>query len=265
MRKTIQNGHTSLHTQYDGIGIDGFAFAYTIDPKALEDQAYAWENTVKNAPQSYPTQRQQQYWTMLPVRRVALTANDFALGAAKLSSNPAWRQAHSGWKRGDCEPMSGPGTDTGISFPESDRHFSAGRSYENAGNWTQAIGEYRSAVRFNPANAMAFDRLGVALTKNAQPQEATQQVRKAICLDNSNRDFHGDLAAAYSANGNAAGAIIEYQIALWFNPGNAQFHRDQLARPTYLHDGQRLAILLSNSGPGGRRFKSFSRPVFSST
>src|SRR3989442_6120947 len=144
----VRWAHELTHvSQYDGMGIDGFAFAYTLDPFSLESQAYSWESTVANAPQSYP-QPAQQYWTMSPVRRAPLTANDFALASARLSSNPAWRQAHSGWGREeDCRSMRGPGTDTGISIPDSDRHFNAGRSYENAQDWSRAVVEYREAVR----------------------------------------------------------------------------------------------------------------------
>ena len=90
--------HELTHvSQYDGMGIDGFAYAYTVDPMNLEGQAYAWQDTVQNAVTNPSIQPTQPYWAMQPVRRVALTAQDFINGAGRLTSNPAWVEAHSAW------------------------------------------------------------------------------------------------------------------------------------------------------------------------
>jgi tetratricopeptide (TPR) repeat protein len=227
--------HELTHvSQYDGMGIDGFAYAYTVDPMNLEGQALAWQNTVYNAVTHPSIQPTQPYWTMQPVRRVALTAQDFIVGAARLTSNPAWVQAHSGWRRGqDCNGMQGPGTDTGISYQDSDRHLSAGLDYESNQNWGMAIAEYREAVRTNPTNANAYDRLGVVLAKTGQAQFGVDNIKHAICLDTSppkHPGFRADLASAYSASGALNAAVNEYQLAIfWSGPQNPQLRRDLAA------------------------------------
>jgi hypothetical protein len=171
----------------------------------------------------------QRYQTMAPGARVSLTTNNFTAAITKVSSDPAWRQSHTGFGRGgDCNNFRVGGTDTGP-YPDiqaSDAHLSRGRNYEATQNWPTAITEYREAVRFNFANAVALDRLGVALTKGGQPQEAVQQIKKAICLDNSAPRFRGDLASAQVSNGDTNAAIIEYQIAIYFNQRNSQYHRE---------------------------------------
>lgn len=220
--------HELTHvSQYDGMGVDGFAFAYTLDPKALEDQAYGWEHTVKSAVENH--QVSQPYWTMAPGGRVSLTTNNFTGAIARVSSDPAWRQSHTGFGHGgDCDNFRVGGTDTGPypDIPTSDAHLNRGRNYEAAQNWPSAITEYREAVRFNFANAVALDRLGVALTKGGQPQEGILQIKKAICLDKSGPRFRGDLAAAQLSNGDVNAAIIEYQIAIYVNQRNPQYHRE---------------------------------------
>jgi tetratricopeptide (TPR) repeat protein len=225
--------HELTHvSQYDGMGIDGFAYAYTVDPMNLEGQAYAWQATVQNAVTNAATQPTRQYWTTQSVRRVPLTARDFVEGAGRLTSNPTWVQAHSAWGRGqDCDGMRGGGTDTGISYQDSDRHFSAGFGYESAQNWVMAVGEYREAVRINPANADALDRLGVVLTKTGQAQLGVAQIKHAICLDTSKPPKHlsyrADLASAYLASGALNAAVNEYQLAIfWSGPQNPQLRRD---------------------------------------
>ena len=73
--------HELTHvSQYDGMGIYGFSYAYTVDPMNLKGQAYAWQDTVQNALSNPSLQPTQQYWTMQPVRRVALTGQDFIVG-----------------------------------------------------------------------------------------------------------------------------------------------------------------------------------------
>lgn len=211
--------HELVHvSQYDSMGIDGFAFVYA-SPGAysLEKQAYDWQSTVQTAIQRGAVT--QTYWTMAPGARTTLTATDFSRAAARFLSDPAWKQSHSPWGAAqECFSILGPGTDTGISAQEAAPHFTSGQAYEQAQNWPGAVAEYREAVRLNHIDAWSFDRLGVALTHTGQADEGVLQIKKAVCLDKSQNSFRNDLARAFLQKGDPRQATLEYQLAVFRYP-----------------------------------------------
>lgn len=222
--------HELVHvSQYDSMGVDGFAYVYA-SPGAisLETQAYRWQDTVRSTPVVLqPTM--QVRWTVAPGTRVALKAEDFQRAIAKVTSDPQWRKLHTAWGQGqDCASI-GPGTDTGIMSSEAAAHYARGQAYEQAGKWTEAAAEYREATRLDFTKPLAFERLGIALTKIGQANEAVKQFKRAVCLDQSNDTFRRDLASALEKSGGASQAIVEYQHALYADPNSVTLHRDLAA------------------------------------
>jgi tetratricopeptide (TPR) repeat protein len=225
--------HELVHvSQYDSMGIDGFAFVYA-SPGAysLEKQAYAWQATVQNAIQSGAAL--QTYWTLAPGPRPPLPANAFSGAAARLLSDPAWAQAHRAMKSSantalNCDVIRGPGTDTGISLQASTDHLNRGSALEAQSNLQGAIAEYRQAVQANHTNALAYDRLGMLLVRTGQQAEGIQNLQKAVCYDESQASYRQHLASAANTVGVAVAPLLQYQFNVFHNPADYSY-RMQLA------------------------------------
>ena len=151
----------------------------------------------------------QSYVTTTLNNRLSLTKENFGDAAATFSSDPIWRQSHAGWGgEAECNNFRGGGTDTSVVVQDSNVHLERGGNYAAAQNWPNAIAEYREAVRLNYNNAVAFDRLGVALTRSGQALEGVQQIKKAICIDKTKPGFRGDLGSADLSVGDFRSAMI---------------------------------------------------------
>jgi tetratricopeptide (TPR) repeat protein len=218
--------HELVHvSQYDSMGIDGFAFVYASPGGiSLEKQAYDWQATVQSAVQRGVGA--QLYWTVAPGQRTPLAGNAFSTVASRFLSDPAWKQANQVNRASadlgaplDCDSIRGPGTDTGISFQESTNHLNQGSALEGSGNLSAAIAEYRQAVQANRTNAQAYDRLGILLVRTGQTTEGVTQLEKAVCFDASQASYRQDLASAQQATtSNPTSNFRQYQSDIFHNP-----------------------------------------------
>jgi tetratricopeptide (TPR) repeat protein len=232
--------HELVHvSQYDSMGIDGFAFVYA-SPGAysLEKQAYDWQATVQNTP--LISVGVQTHWTVAPGPRTPLPANAFALASSRLLSDPARMQTNK--SNGDggipqgCAGFPGlVGTDTGISLQDSTNHLNRGIDFEAKGKFAAAIAEYQQAVQANHTNAQAYDRLGMLLVKTGQRTEGVTQLKKAVCIDSSQASFRGDLASAQTTTAGPASTMMQRQSDVFHNPADPSGRRQ-------------LAALLRQSG-----------------
>jgi tetratricopeptide (TPR) repeat protein len=236
--------HELVHvSQYDSMGIDGFAFVYA-SPGAysLEKQAYDWQGVVQNTPQV--AVGVQAYWTMTPGPRTPLAPNAFSAVASRYLHDPAWKQAHkvsrasadSGMPQ-DCALIRGPGTDTGISIQDSTNHLNRGIALEAGGNSSGAIAEYRQAVQTNHTNAHAYDHLGTLLVKTGQTSDGIAQLKKAVCYDASQPTYRQHLISAQQWTSNPPSPFLQYQSDVFHNPASYTSHLQ-------------LAVVLKQRGDG---------------
>ncbi|MBN2506075.1 MAG: tetratricopeptide repeat protein [Verrucomicrobia bacterium] len=76
----------------------------------------------------------------------------------------------------------------------------AGNAFYKRGDAAGAIRQYRQALRLNPTNAHAHQRLGFLLSTQArQPAEGLHHTREALRLDPANGSAHYDLAMALAS------------------------------------------------------------------
>lgn len=217
--------HELVHvSQYDSMGIDGFAFVYA-SPGAysLEKQAYDWQATVANAIQSGAAQ--QPYWTVAPGPRPALPANAFYVTASQLLSNPTWAASHqleTADTQLDCVAIRGPATDTGISLQASTDHLNNGKALEAQGNTQAAVAEYIQAVQSNHTNAMAYDRLGLLLVQSGHHAEGVQNLQKAVCYDASQDAYRQHLSNAVRMSATSSG-VLQPSFNVFHNPGDYSY------------------------------------------
>jgi serine/threonine protein kinase/tetratricopeptide (TPR) repeat protein len=68
------------------------------------------------------------------------------------------------------------------------RHLSRGGELLDSGKVSEAVAEFRSAVRANPDNAISHDSLAKALYRQKSYAEALQEYREALRLDPKNTD-----------------------------------------------------------------------------
>jgi tetratricopeptide (TPR) repeat protein len=218
--------HELVHvSQYDSMGIDGFAFVYA-SPGAysLEKQAYDWQATVGNAIQSGA--EQQTYWTVAAGPRPALPANAFYAAANQFLSDPVWAASHqldAGNTQLDCAAIRGPGTDTGISMQASTDHFNRGNAFESQGNIQEAIVEYLQAVQSNRTNATAYDRLGLLLVRTGQRAEGIKNLQKAVCYDGSQDAYRQHLSSAVRASSGPTPGVVQPLFNVFHNPGDYSY------------------------------------------
>jgi tetratricopeptide (TPR) repeat protein len=107
-------------------------------------------------------------------------------------------------------------------------HLNRGTALEAQGNLQGAIAEYRQAVQSNHTNALAYDRLGMLLTRTGQQSEGVQNLQKAVCYDESQASYRQHLSSAESTGGGAVTPFLQYQFNVFHNPADYSY-RLQLA------------------------------------
>ena len=97
-------------------------------------------------------------------------------------------------------------------------HYENGlRAYE-AGRRTEAIAEYREAVRLKPDAAEAHNSLGAVLYNVGEAEAAIQEYRRALRLNPDLAEAHNNLGVALLSTGHFAAAVGEYRQAVELKP-----------------------------------------------
>jgi len=81
-----------------------------------------------------------------------------------------------------------------------------------------AISECRLALRINPAQAEAYNLMGIALRRSGRIDEAIESYRSALAIDPLVQGIHYNLGIAFMKKGNTAAAKNAYLKALEANP-----------------------------------------------
>jgi protein O-mannosyl-transferase len=104
--------------------------------------------------------------------------------------------------------------------------FSQGVALAAKGQWEEAIGQYREALRLKPDFAEVRNNLGLALMKRGQPQEAADEFRTLLLSQPQNAKAHYNLGLALAALSRKDEAAAEYLEALRIRPEYAEPHNN---------------------------------------
>jgi protein O-mannosyl-transferase len=103
-------------------------------------------------------------------------------------------------------------------------HNNLGVNLVRAGQFPEAIEQYRQALRIKENYPEAHNNLGNALVKTGRPDEAIEQYRQALRQQPDYPEAKDSLMDALAMAGRAEEAIDYYNQALRRNPDNAQTH-----------------------------------------
>jgi tetratricopeptide (TPR) repeat protein len=100
--------------------------------------------------------------------------------------------------------------------------LAAGATLFGQGRFTEAVEQFRQAVRLQPGSPEALNNLGVALKELGQLEEAVASLRQAQLLRPDYAEAHNNLGVALKAQGKLADAVTCYQQALRLQPQDAE-------------------------------------------
>jgi tetratricopeptide (TPR) repeat protein len=99
--------------------------------------------------------------------------------------------------------------------------YNLGALVQMRGQYAEATGFYRAALKAEPRNATAHNSLGSALLFEEQTNAAISEFREALRLDPKYLNARYDLARALAIEGDLAGARDEYASFLQDRPNDA--------------------------------------------
>ncbi len=100
------------------------------------------------------------------------------------------------------------------------RYLSEADNYFRAGDYDKAKMSYLNAVRLDPQNALAFERIGAMWLEQGAPLRAVAFLAKASTLEPNNAEYRLRLGRSYLALGRLADAKKEALKALELAPDN---------------------------------------------
>jgi tetratricopeptide (TPR) repeat protein len=111
-------------------------------------------------------------------------------------------------------------------FPEA--HNNLGYALNAEGHRPEAMAEFNEALRLRPNYAEAHNNLGIAIEQDPDRlNDAITQFREAIRLQPENSEAHNNLGNALAVQpGKSTEAIAEYEQALRLNPNSALAHNN---------------------------------------
>jgi len=107
-------------------------------------------------------------------------------------------------------------------------HYSLGNALVQS-RTSEAIAEYKEAVRINPDYAEAHNNLGSALLLTGRTAEAIDEYNHALQIDPAYAQAHNNLGNALVQTGRAPEAIDHYREALRIAPTSAGAHNNLAA------------------------------------
>ena len=104
------------------------------------------------------------------------------------------------------------------------QHLNYGYALQKAGQFDQAIKQYRMALSFDPAYAKVHYNLADVLLAEAKIDQAVEHFEQAVRLDPQAGDYHYHYAYALERLGRNEEARVQYEAALKFKPKSADYH-----------------------------------------
>jgi len=108
----------------------------------------------------------------------------------------------------------------------AEAHRILGNHLLEAGEVSEAITHYEETVRLDPARAEAHNNLGVALVRLGRLPEAVEHFRQALRINPNLADCHSNLAVALMRLGKESEALNHFERSLQLRPEDAETHYD---------------------------------------
>ncbi|PYK23525.1 MAG: hypothetical protein DME59_16670 [Verrucomicrobia bacterium] len=105
-------------------------------------------------------------------------------------------------------------------------HYSVGNALMDKGRTSEAIEEYRQALRINRDYAEAYNNLGGALLLIGRTSEAIDQFEEALLINPDYAEAQNNLGNALVQTGRALEAIDHYKNALRMTPTSPSAHNN---------------------------------------
>jgi tetratricopeptide (TPR) repeat protein len=141
--------------------------------------------------------------------------------------------------------------------PPGPRAFLKGKKYLERGDYADAVEQFKTATTILPANAQAWNYLGVASQRAGQPDDAVKAYQRALMLDRDLSEAHFNLGCLWMEQGKPADAKTEF-IAYtlrrsnapegWLKLGVAQMRTSDLAGAEKSYS---TAFYLNTNNPEG--------------
>ena len=93
-----------------------------------------------------------------------------------------------------------------------------GEAHDKLGNYDQAIGEFKEALKINPKYFFGLNNLGNIYGKQGKYEEAISYFQKALHQKSDYSPAHYNIARAYDLVGKKQEAAESYRKAIQFNP-----------------------------------------------
>jgi protein O-GlcNAc transferase len=106
------------------------------------------------------------------------------------------------------------------------KHYNLGKAFKDRGQLTDAIANYREALRWLPAFPEAHNNLGVALKACGRIDEAVASYREALRLRPDFPDAHNNLGNVLLARAQRAEATACFREALRLRPSFPEAHNN---------------------------------------
>lgn len=111
-----------------------------------------------------------------------------------------------------------------LSVLDAQSHFVNGNQYLSNHQYSEAILEYKAALKLNPYYKEAYLNLGIAYQLKQLFKDAISQYEKAIKLDKNYVDAYINLGLCYEKQDLLSKAKINFEKAIELDPVNAEAH-----------------------------------------
>jgi tetratricopeptide (TPR) repeat protein len=103
-------------------------------------------------------------------------------------------------------------------------HYNLGVALQDEGNTNEAIIHYKTTINLKPGYVKAHNNLGVALRQEGKNSEAISHYKMAVKLKPDHAQSHNNLGIALREEGKNSEAISHYKKAIELKPKFAQAH-----------------------------------------
>ena len=117
--------------------------------------------------------------------------------------------------------------------PPGPRALLEGKKCLDRGDYAEAVAQFRTATTLLPANAQAWNYLGVACQRAGQPADAVAAYTRALALDRDLMEAHYNLGCLWLEQNKTDAAMTEFTACTlrrpndpqgWLKLGSAQLH-----------------------------------------
>jgi tetratricopeptide (TPR) repeat protein len=121
--------------------------------------------------------------------------------------------------------------------PPGPRALLEGKKCLDRGDYAEAVAQFRTATTLLPANAQAWNYLGVACQRAGQPADAVAAYTRALALDRDLMEAHYNLGCLWLEQNKTDAAMTEFTACTlrrpndpqgWLKLGSAQLHAGEI-------------------------------------